>query len=91
MTENDTPRAQLPPAFRIICLFNALVWVIARPPWFQSDAVSVASALAGAGMWTLLGLWGNREGWPRHATLFFAGGYAGMLAARLAMEKWIGT
>lgn len=83
MSTNTQPDpVTLSPALRFICGFNAAVWLFAKPPWFQSDALATVTAIAGALLWLLLGVFGNRPGRARQATLAAAILYAVLLLVR---------
>lgn len=78
--------ATLSTSLRVICVGNAVVWLIAQPPWFEAAPLSTASAIGGAVMWALLGIGGNRPGRVRGATLFVASAYLGMMVAKLLAD-----
>jgi hypothetical protein len=83
LNEPSTDAATLSPALRTICAFNAVVWLFAQPPWFTAGALTTGGAIAGATLWALLAIGGNRAGWLRRATLAVAAGYLGLLLAKL--------
>lgn len=76
---------QLSRPLRIICMFNATVWLIAHPIKAESDAWSAFGSLLGAAFWAALAAWGNRAGWPRRATLAMALACAAYLATRIRL------
>lgn len=73
-------------ALRVVFVLNAIVWLIAQPPWHAANALATGTAIAGAAMWLVLGLGGNRPGWRRKLTLLAASYYLGMLVARVIYE-----
>ncbi|KFN48986.1 hypothetical protein [Arenimonas composti] len=52
--------AALPLPLRIVCGFNAIVWLVATPPWSAPGALAAGSAAVGAALWAALAIGGNR-------------------------------
>ena len=74
--------AALPTALRIVCGFNAVVWLIAQPPWSSPGPLATGSAACGALLWAALAIGGNRT--PR-ARQFATGVGVAYLASLVAV------
>lgn len=80
----------LSPAIRAVCAGNAVVWLLAQPPWSGSGLPATASTLAGTALWAALAAGGNRPGRTRRITAGIAFAYLGSLVVKLVADALAG-